>query len=150
MKTTRRETHLISLSLFIVCALATPALGQNRSRITTASNVRARALPNTSAEEVTKLSIGTIVDQLEQSPAKEKVGNSEDFWYKVALPNGKEGWVFGAFTLPFDAANRGEIYKRIASERLKIKDANFADSADLARFMTLAMTEIPDKGTLAW
>lgn len=107
-------------------------------------------MPNTSAEEVTKLQIGTIVPELEQSSAKEKIGNGEDYWYKVALPNGKEGWIFGSFTLPFTAANRAEIYKRIASERLKIKDANFADSADLARFMTITMTEVGDKNALAW
>jgi hypothetical protein len=150
MKTTIKPLLFVLLCLFVVATQAATSLGQNKSRITIASNVRARALPNTSAEEVTKISIGTIVNQLEQSSAKEKIGSSEDFWYKVGLPGGKEGWVFGAFTLPFDAANRAEIYKRIASERLKIKDANFSDSADLARFMTLAMTEVAEKNALAW
>jgi hypothetical protein len=150
MKITIKQTLFVSLCLLVASLQSATSFAQNRSRITVASNVRARALPNTSAEEVTKLPIGTIVNQLEQSSAKEKIGNGEDFWYKVALPNSKEGWVFGAFTLPFDPANRAEIYKRIASERLKIKDANFADSADLARFMTLAMTEVADKNTLAW
>jgi hypothetical protein len=150
MKIIMKPTLLVLLCLLMICAQATNLASQNKSRITIASNVRARALPNTSAEEVTKLQIGTIVQELEQSSAKEKIGNNEDYWYKVAMPNGKEGWIFGSFTLPFAANNRAEIYKRIASERLKIKDANFADSADLARFMTIAMTEIGDKNTLVW
>ncbi|MBI3654641.1 MAG: SH3 domain-containing protein [Acidobacteria bacterium] len=149
MKITIKST-LFALGFLVVAALPAAAFTQNQSRITSASNVRARALPNTTAEEVTKLPIGSVVNQLEQSAAKEKIGNAEDFWYKVALPNDKEGWVFGAFTLPYEAANRAEIYKRIASERLKIKDANFSDSADLARFMSLAMLEVTDKPALAW
>jgi hypothetical protein len=150
MKTTMKIPLLALLCLFAVSAKALPSASQSKSRITVASNVRARALPNTTAEEITKLPIGTIVNELEQSSAKEKIGNSEDFWYKVALPNGKEGWIFGSFTLPFTTTNRAEIYKRIASERLKIKDASFSDSADLARFMTLAMSEVTDKNALAW
>jgi hypothetical protein len=145
-----KPTLFILLCLLMVFAQATTSASQNKSRITIASNVRARSMPNTSSEEVTKLQIGTIVQELEQSSAKEKIGNGEDYWYKVALPNGKEGWIFGSFTLPFAANNRAEIYKRIASERLKIKDANFADSADLARFMTISMTEVGDKNALAW
>jgi hypothetical protein len=150
MKTTIKQILVVMLCFFVVFTSAINFAGQNRSRITIAANVRARALPNTSAEEVTKLQIGTIVQELEKSPGKEKIGNAEDYWYKVSLPDGKMGWVFGSFTLPFVAGNRAEIYKRIASERLKIKDANFADAADLARFLTLAMTEVGDKNSLAW
>ncbi len=150
MKTTIKHTLVVALCFFTVSASPTNFALQTKSRITIASNVRARALPNTSAEEVTKLQIGTIVQELEQSPAKEKIGNGEDYWYKIALPGGKEGWVFGSFTLPFAANNRAEIYKRIAADRLKIKDANFADSADLARFLTISMTEVADKNALAW
>jgi hypothetical protein len=150
MKTISKRTLFVAICLLAVSAEIAVLASQNKSRITIASNVRARALPNTSAEEVTRLQIGTIVQELEQSSAKEKIGNAEDYWYKIALPNGKEGWVFGSFTMPFAENNRAEIYKRIASERLKIKEPGFADSADLGRFMTIAMTEIGDKNALAW
>lgn len=150
MKTIFKQTIIVALCLFVASPLATNFASQTKSRITIASNVRARALPNISAEEVTRLQIGTIVQELQQSSAKETIGNAEDYWYKIALPNGKEGWVFGAFMLPFAANNRAEIYKRIVSERLKIEDANFSDSADLGRFATIAMTEVADKNALAW
>lgn len=121
-----------------------------KSRITVASNVRLRSMPNITADEVAKLPIGVIVRELEQSPAKERVSNTEDYWYKVALTDGKEGWLFGSFTTPFDAKNRAAIYKQIAADRLKVESANFVDWADLSRFLTTAATEVNDRDALAW
>lgn len=120
-----------------------------KSRITIASGVRVRATPNTTAEEITRLPIGAIVPELEQSTSKEKVGSAEDYWYRVTAPGGKEGWVFGSFTAAFDPNARAEIYKRIAAERLKIENASFADLADLARFLTVATAEVANRPTLA-
>src|SRR5690349_24551276 len=57
-------------------------------RITTASNVRVRKAPDTTSEEVARLQLGTVVDELERSEAKATVGTSEDFWYMVSAPNG--------------------------------------------------------------
>src|SRR5262249_1838133 len=118
--------------------------------ITVASNVRVRSMPNTTADEVAKLPIGVVVRQLEQSSAKERVANNEDYWYKVSLEDGKEGWLFGSFTAPFDARNKAAIYKQLAADRLKVENANFVDWADLSRFLTTAATEVSDKEALAW
>src|ERR1044071_9178081 len=49
-------------------ALAQPQGG--KSRITIASGVRLRATPATTGEEVTRLPLGTIVPELEQSASK--------------------------------------------------------------------------------
>jgi hypothetical protein len=148
----------ISLILISLCGalLASHAVAQataqtpgSKSRITIASGVRVRATPNTSGEEVTRLPIGTIVPELEQSTSKEKIGGAEDYWYRVTAPGGKEGWVFGSFTAAFDPNNRAAIYKRIATERLKVENASFADLADLARFLTAATAETADRPALA-
>jgi len=128
-------------------ALAQPQGG--KSRITIASGVRLRATPATTGEEVTRLPLGTIVPELEQSASKEKIGGAEDYWYRVTAPGGKEGWVFGSFTAAFDPGGRAAIYKRIATERLKVESASFADLADLARFLTAVTAEIADRPALA-
>ena len=107
-------------------------------------------MPNTSADEVAKLPIGVVVRQLEQSATKERVANNEDYWYKVALADGKEGWIFGSFTAPFDTRNKAAIYKQLAADRLKVENANFVDWADLSRFLTTAATEVSEKEALAW
>jgi len=146
---------LISLSIccFAVrAAVAGAAVRQTdpaASRILIASGVRARTDPAVSAAEVGRLQLGAIVSELARSPNKDKIGELEDNWIRVALPDGKEGWIFAAFTRPFDPARRSEIYRRIAAERLKNKSAGFDDSADLARFLATAITQVNDRETLA-
>jgi hypothetical protein len=122
---------------------------QAKSRIAVASGVRLRSTPSTTGEEVARLQIGTVVSELEQSPSREKIGGVEDYWYRVATGDGKEGWAFGSFLAPFDPNRVAEIYRRIASERLKIENLNFFDLADLARFLASATADVKDQSTLA-
>jgi hypothetical protein len=113
------------------------------SRITTASNVKVRSAPNTSGEEVMKLGIGSVFEAREPSLEKDKIAGKEDYWYRVGgLPDGKDGWVFGGFTMAFDATKRAEIYKQIAGERLKIEQPTYSDTADLFRFLSAAVKEM--------
>jgi DNA-directed RNA polymerase subunit F len=136
------------LFAFTFTAQARQAAGAGR-RITTASNVRVRSSPDTASEEVARLQLGTVVEELERSQGKAQVGPSEDFWYMVAAPNGARGWVFGALTAPFDAASRDEIYTRLASERAARTDATFADASELVRFAERAAKEATGRGARA-
>ena len=113
-----------------------------KQRITTASSVRVRSTPDTASEEVGRLQLGVIVEELERSQEKVKVGASEDFWYMVSAPGGARGWVFGGLTAPFDAARREEIYTRLVSERLGNANATFADSSELVRFAERAAGDV--------
>lgn len=121
----------------------------NQQWITNASGVRARTTPATSGEEVARLPIGTLVKQVDNDQRAGQVGNKNDFWYHVALPNGKDGWVFGAFLTRFDEKRRGEIYQGIATAKVKAEDTSFAECADLLRFLTAATSEVTDRATLA-
>ena len=129
-------------------AFAQGASGAVAQRITTASGVRVRVRPDTSADESARLQVGIVVEELERSQEKAKVGASEDYWYLVAAPGGVKGWVFGGLTAPFDAARREEIYRRIADERLANASA-FADVADLVRFLDRATGEVARRDALA-
>jgi hypothetical protein len=113
-----------------------------KQRIATASGVRVRSTPDTASEEVGRLQLGVIVEELERSQEKAKVGASEDFWYMVSAPGGARGWVFGGLTAPFDAARREEIYTRLVNERLGNANATFADSSELVRFAERATPEV--------
>ena len=130
-------------------AFAQGASGTVAQRITTASGVRVRERPDTSTDELARLQVGVVVDELERSQEKTKVGASEDYWYLVAAPGGVKGWVFGGLTAPFDAARREEIYQSIASERLANKAASFADLTDLVRFLDRAAKEVTRRDALA-
>ncbi|MBO0719382.1 MAG: SH3 domain-containing protein [Blastocatellia bacterium] len=117
-------------------------LEQPAKRITVVSNARLRTSPQTSAEEVIRLPLGTIVLTLDQSAEKEKIGGMEDFWYRVRTEDGKSGWLFGGLTANFLPASREEIYLSIAVERLKTARQDFFEQVDLYKFLTRAITEI--------
>jgi hypothetical protein len=121
----------------------------NAQWITNASGVRARSTPATTGEEVARLPIGTVLKQLDNDNREDTVNGKKSFWYRVALPGGKEGWAFGTFLTRFDEARKGEIYKSIATAKGKAADASFAESADLTRFLAAVLPEITDRATLA-
>lgn len=129
-----------ALAILLFTANGTPARQRaaDAKRMTIASAVRARSAPSASATIVATLGVGTLLDELERSSAKQRIGDAEDFWYRVALPGGKEGWVFGGLTRPVDAARLGEAHLQLARERLERQNLSFDDWADLAAFLALA------------
>jgi hypothetical protein len=113
--------------------------------ITTASGVRARATAAANGEELVRLPIGTLLRQFDNDQRAATIGGKQDFWYHVALPNGKDGWVFGAFLKRFDASRKGEIYREIAATKAKAENTTYAESADLARFLTAISGELTER-----
>jgi hypothetical protein len=137
--------------LFLIAALCVSCGYQQssnsaKSLITTASGVRVRSEPAETAGEIARLALGTVVRELERTPDKGRAGNLEDYWYRVATPEGKEGWIFGGLTAPFEASDRDMIYRKIAEDRLNVRDATFADLVDLSRFLSAAAAEVKDRG----
>ena len=126
-------------------ALQTPA----RTLITTASGVRLRERPDTGSAEVGRLQLGLVVEELERSPDKSRVGAAEDYWYMVSAPGGARGWVFGGLVAPFDAARRDDIYLKLAAERVANAAATFAELTDLVRFLDRAVREVTRREALA-
>ncbi|HOY67045.1 MAG TPA: SH3 domain-containing protein [Candidatus Ozemobacteraceae bacterium] len=121
-------------------ASATPAppLPARPQRIVSAAAVRLRASPSVSAKEVALLALGTILDEREAGASEETIGKRTAKWYRVALPDGREGWLFGAFTLPLPAGNREETFLRLATERLALEKQSPNDLLELYRFLASA------------
>jgi hypothetical protein len=148
------STRLLFAAAALLFASQAHARGAPQSagagqRITTAANVRVRSAPDADSEEVGRLQLGAVVEELERSQAKATVGGTEDFWYMVAARGGARGWVFGALTAPFDAARREEIYTRLATERAGKADATFVESSELVRFAERASKEVSGRGARA-
>jgi len=114
-------------------------LGGARQKITTASNVRVRASPETSAAEVARLKLGTVVSADARSAEQMELGSKKDYWFRVALPGGQQGWVFGPLLADYDPARRQEAVLGIIGERLKIEEIGPADSLDLYNFVEGAL-----------
>ncbi|HQG30250.1 MAG TPA: SH3 domain-containing protein, partial [Candidatus Ozemobacteraceae bacterium] len=90
-------------------------------RIVSGSGVRLRATPSVSAAEVGKLALGTLVDELEIGAKEEKIGSRSGRWYRVALPDGRDGWIFGAFTIPVSGTDRDAAFMTLANARLDLE-----------------------------
>lgn len=142
MLLSKHLNHALAACVLLLAALTTTTNAQAAERITTATGVRLRSAPQTAAEEVTKLGLGVVVRVLGRSESRERVGSAEDFWYNVAAPDGREGWVFGALTAPFDARRRAETYLKLANDRLKIEEQAYPDRAALFEFTERAAKEV--------
>jgi Bacterial SH3 domain len=120
-----------------------------RTLITNASGVRLRERPDANSAEVGRLQLGLVVQELERSAEKAKVGSTEAFWHLVSAPGGARGWVFGGLVAPFDPARRDETYVKLSSERVANAAATFSDLAELVRFLDRATKEVTRRDALA-
>lgn len=135
--------RVISL-LFLLGICLCEAEGAHSTRIISASNVRVRQEPKASAQEVTKLVLGTLVQELGRTPQQEVIGTVQDYWYQIALPDGRQGWIFGGFTMVYDETRRDAIYQEIVQARLKREQLNWFDQIDLVRFLTRVSAEVQE------
>ncbi len=113
-----------------------------RALITTASGARLRERPDADSAEVGRLQLGLVVEELERSAEKARVGSAEAHWHRVSAPGGAGGWVFGSLVAPFDPARRDETYLRLSSERLSNAAATFPELSELVRFLDRAAKEV--------
>ena len=147
----RRLTFVSAALLLLLAPTAASAFGQTSGKklIVTAAGARLRERPETAAAEVGRLTLGAVVDELERSAERSKVGASEDFWHLVAAPGGARGWVFGGLVAPFEPAERDAVYLKLANERLANKSATFAELSELVRFLDRATREVKARNALA-
>jgi len=118
---------------------ATPSQNNPQvQRIVYASNVRLRAEPQTTADELMRLALGTVLTQLETS--------ADGTWYRVQTPDGKSGWVFANLTQPFSERDSTAIYRRVIQSRLKADTLSFSDASDLFQFVERIAPQIQGPG----
>ena len=124
--------HWITGLVWVAFAIV-QAAAQNHL-IITGSNVRLRSEPQTTASEVARFALGTIVTELEKSP--------DGQWRRVAAPDGLTGWVFANFVARFDEKNAAESYRSLAQARLKLTTSSFNERLELVRFLDRVVSEI--------
>lgn len=112
-----------------------------QAKITTVSAIRVRKTPQVGAEEVSRLRLGTIVKTIARSMHQDTISNKTDYWYRVNLPNGQTGWVFGGLLLDYSAAQRQELLRNIIEARLKAENTEFSDRQEIYNLAATALTE---------
>jgi hypothetical protein len=147
-----------------VCALAfvafvkVPALNAQtdevkfdsaQPKITTVSAMRARRGPQVAAEEIMRLKLGTVVSAVGRSANQETIGGKSDYWYRVNLPNGETGWLFGGLLLDYDVRRREQLLRQIFDARLKAENTEFADRQETYNLAASSIAEAHDANTRA-
>ena len=120
-----------------------------QSKITTVSAMRVRKGPQASAEEMQRLKLGTVVNAIARSTNQDTIGGKTDYWYRVTLPNGQTGWLFGGLLLDYNANQRSELLRQIIEARLKAENTDFADRQEIYNLAASGINEAKDANTRA-
>ena len=131
----------------IVLVLGHVALLCAQSKITTVSAMRVRSGPQTTAQEITRLKLGTVVNATERSSNQDTVGGKTDYWYLVNLPNGQSGWLFGGLLLDYTEQQREQLLRQIIEARLKAENTDFLDRLEIYNLAARSTTEAKDVNT---
>jgi len=120
-----------------------------QSKITTVSAMRVRKSPQVSAEEIVRLKLGTVVNAIARSANQDSVAGKTDYWYRVNLPNGDTGWLFGGLLLDYTTGQRQQLVSQIIEARLKAENTDFADRQEIYNLAASSLTETKDVSTRA-
>jgi hypothetical protein len=142
---------LAALSFVIV----SPVLAQTdevkfdaaQPKIVTVSAMRARRGPQAAAQEIMRLKLGTVVSAIARSTRQDTIGGKTDYWYRVNLPNGGTGWLFGGLLLDYDSSQRQQLLSQLIEARLKAENTSFADRQEIYNLAASAIGEAGDANT---
>lgn len=142
------------LALFIQVAPASAQsdeikLDPAQPKITTVAAMRARKAPQTTAEEIMRLKLGTVITATNRSGNQDTIAGKTDYWYWVNLPNGEKGWLFGGLLLDYDYRNREQLLRQILEARLKAEKTEFADRQETYNLAESSVSEAKNANTRA-
>ena len=120
-----------------------------QAKITTVSAMRVRRAPQVTAEEIARLKLGTIVNAVARSSNQDNVAGKSDYWYRVNLPKGDTGWIFGGLLLDYNVREREQLVRQIIEARLKTENTDFADRQELYNLAASSAIEAKDPNTRA-
>ncbi len=95
-----------------------------------------------SAQEITRLKLGTVVNATARSTNQDTVGDKTDYWYRVNLPNSETGWLFGGLLLDYNTNQREQLLRQIIEARLKAENTDFNDRQEIYNLAARSVTEI--------
>ena len=120
-----------------------------QEKITTVSAMRVRSAPQTTAQEIMRLKLGTVVNATTRSSDQETIGGKTDYWYQVSLPNGQSGWLFGGLLLDYNPNQREQLLRQIIEARLKAENTDFTDRQEIYNLAARSIAEAKTVNTRA-
>ena len=141
-----RSVRPFSFILFILAFLISGAStgraaggpgAPDQTRITAAANVTVRALPSAGSPVVAQVPLGT---ELSES----SLASLDKTWVRVALADGREGWVLANLTKKLDPHWRWPTFDEIIADRFRRKGDAFPAFAELVAFIERVAPEYTD------
>jgi len=120
-------------SIFFVTTAAAPP---DQARITAVANVTLREMPSATATPVARVPLGTEVLVI---PA-----GLDKTWLRVALADGREGWIQTSLTKSLDPVWRWPVFDAIIADRLSRTGDKFPAQAELVSFIERVAPEYTD------
>ena len=120
-----------------------------QARITTVSAMRMRTGPQITAAEVARLKLGTVVNAIARSANQDTIGGKTDYWYRINLPNGVTGWVFGGLLLDYNVNQQQQILRQIIEARLQAENTDFSDRHEIYNLAARSLSEAKDENMRA-
>ena len=144
--------QLVIFALAMLAPVVQPdeiKLDAPQAKITTVAAMRVRRAPQITAEEILRLKLGTVVNAIARSTNQETIGDKTDYWYRVNLPNGETGWLFGGLLFDYSARQREKLLRQIIEPRLQGEDTEFADRQETYNLAASSISEAKDVSTRA-
>ena len=156
MKIMKHQSIILPLAM-LAFGHVSPALAQvdeieldsAQAKITTVSAMRVRRAPQINGDEMLRLKLGTVVNAVARSANQDTVAEKTDYWYRVNLPNGQTGWLFGGLLLDYAASRRLELLRQIIDARLKAENTDFPDRQEIYNLAASSVKEAKDINTRA-
>ncbi len=102
----RAVAMIAALVMLSVCGDAPPDVDSDQFADVVNDKASLRLDPVTSSAEIEFLKRGLRVQVVGRTAEKQAIGRAKDYWYRVRLENGIEGWLYGANLSIGDAAGR--------------------------------------------
>lgn len=119
-------------------------LDSPQAKITTVAAMRLRKSPQITAAEIQRLKLATIVSAVARSTNQDTIAGKTDYWYRINLPNGETGWLFGGLLLDYAPRRRLELLRQIIEARLKAENTEFDDREETYNLAVSSIKEAKD------
>ena len=96
---TKKSYKIIYFFIFILFFLSCKR-EEETSGVVVGENVRLRKAPSLKGEIITKCNTGLKVVVMEKTEKRDKLQGREEYgyhWYKIEIPSGETGWLYGKF-----------------------------------------------------
>ena len=95
------------------------------------------------------MGVGTRLSVLGQTKKAAGFDGIPELWYRVQIPGGQRGWIYGAYTLPLNPEQLGDSLRHLARQRLEAGGLDFLDFQDLCLFLRREAFSVRDPSLAA-